>query len=492
MMHVSRRRFLEATAMLAATAPLAGVDAKGRGAPMDGVAMADAVRGGKTTPGALVEAAIARLEKANPKINAVAFPNFDRARAQAAKGVAGPLAGIPTVIKDIQPQAGLPFTNGCRGLKDVVAPATHPYLQAVEASGAISIGRSTTPEFGLTCTTEPLLTGNTRNPWNTDHSSGGSSGGSGACVAAGVVPVAHATDGGGSIRIPAAVNGLVGLKPSRGRMAGSTGMKAVTDLSVWCCVSRTVRDTAAWFAATEATGADRRFDPVGVVAGAGERKRLRIGAQLSGNGAPPHPEVARVFGDAVRLLEKLGHKVADQPLAFDVAGAADAFSVAWGVGAARGAQAVAAHLGRAPGPDDLEPLTLGWAEIGRKQGPEQIAKAMATLEDITKRYVGQFETIDIYMTPTLGRPPVRIGELAPTRPYAEVQGLLNDYVRYTPMENVAGVPAISLPIGMSRDGLPIGIQFATRPGGERVLLELAYALEAELEWHKRIPPNWVG
>ncbi|MCA3255273.1 MAG: amidase [Alphaproteobacteria bacterium] len=492
MMHVSRRRFLEATAMLAATAPLAGVDAKGRGAPMDGVAMADAVRSGKTTPAALVEAAIARLEKANPKINAVAFPNYDRARAAAAKAAAAPLAGIPTVIKDIQPEAGLPFTNGCRGLKDVIAPATHPYLRAVGASGAISIGRSTTPEFGLTCTTEPLLTGNTRNPWSLDHTAGGSSGGSGAAVAAGVVPVAHATDGGGSIRIPAAVNGLVGLKPSRGRMAGGTAMKAVTDLSVWCCVSRTVRDTAAWYAATEATGPDQRFAPVGVVAGRGEARRLRVGAQLSGNGAPPHPEVARVFADAIRLLEKLGHRVADQPLAFDVAGAADAFSVAWGVGAARGAKAVADHLGRAPGPDDLEPLTLGWAEIGRRQTPETMAKATATLEDLAARYNAQFEALDIYMTPTLGRPPVRIGELAPTRPYGDVQALLNDYVRYTPMENVSGAPAISLPIGMSRDGLPIGIQFASKPGGEKLLLELAYALEAELEWHKRIPPVWVG
>jgi amidase len=487
----SRRRFLQATATLAVAAPLSGTAAKATGTSMDAVAMADAVAKGRTTPAVLVEAAIARLEKANPKINAVAFANYDRARAAAARA-SGPLAGVPTVIKDIQPEAGLKFTNGCRGLKDRIADKTHPYLAAVENAGLLSIGRSTTPEFGLTCTTEPLLTGASRNPWSLDHSCGGSSGGSGAAVAAGVVPVAHATDGGGSIRIPASINGLVGLKPSRGRQAGGTAMKAVTDLSAWNCVSRTVRDTAAWFHATQATGPDAQFTPEPLVTGPGAAK-LRIGAQAMGNGTPPHPEVARVFDEAVRMLERtLGHKVVQQPLAVDIAKTSEAFGVAWGVGAARAVADVEKHLGRAPGPDDLEPLTISWAQTARTAGMEGIMRAQGALEELANRYLAQFESIDIYMTPTLGRPPVRIGELGPTRPYPEVAGLLNDYVRYTPLENVAGVPAISLPIGMSRDGLPIGIQFAAQPGREGLLLQLAYALERELEWHRRVPPNWVG
>ncbi|MDO9488693.1 MAG: amidase [Sphingomonadaceae bacterium] len=488
----SRRRFLEATALLAATAPLGGCMRARGSAPNDAVAMAEAVRSGRTTASALVEAAIARLERANPQINAVAYPNSDRARAAAATA-SGPLGGVPTVIKDISPQAGLPYTSGSRAYARRVPTETSPYLQAVERAGVISIGRSTSPEFGLTATTEPLLTGATRNPWNLGHSPGGSSGGSGAAVAAGVVPVAHATDGGGSIRIPAAVNGLVGLKPSRGRMAGSASAAAddVTSVSVGNCVSRTVRDTAAWFAATEAREGSR-FAPVGVVTGPG-RDRLTIGVHLArGDGTLPHGDVQNVFSNASLLLERLGHKVVDQPLAFDGDKSAAAFTTLWGAGAAHDIQGVAKLLGRMPGPDDLEPLTFGMASVAQQAGEAGVRAAIATLGEVARRYTAQFEAIDIYMTPTLALPPVPIGYLATTLPFELQQQRLNDYVAYTPIENIAGAPSISLPMGMSRDGLPIGIQFATRPGGERVLLELAFELERELEWYRNKPPLWVG
>jgi amidase len=489
----SRRRFLEATALLAASAPLAGcVRGAGGTAPMDAVAMADAVRTGRTTASALVEAAIARLEKVNPQLKAVAYPNFDRARAAAAVNPAGPLGGVPTLIKDITPQAGLPYTSGVRAYRTRVADRTSAYLEAVDRSGAISIGRSTTPEFGLTATTEPLLTGPTRNPWSLEHSAGGSSGGSGAAVAAGVVPVAHATDGGGSIRIPASVNGLVGLKPSRGRMAGSANDRDITAVSVANCVSRTVRDTAAWYAATEATGADARFTPVGVVAGPSER-RLRVGMNLRrGDGSLPHADVQNVFSNAQLLLQRLGHRVSDQPLPFDGAKSADAFNTLWGAGAARNIQEVTKFLGRAPGPGDLEPLTFAMAAVAQKAGPEGVRNAIAVLTDVANRYNAQFEAIDIYMTPVLALPPVPIGFLATTQPYEVQAERLLSYVAYTPIENVAGAPSIALPMGMSRDGLPIGIQFATKPGGERLLLELAFELERELEWYRQTPPLWVG
>jgi amidase len=454
MTNVTRRRFMEAAATLAATAPLgACASGSGRPAPADAVAMAEAVRTGRTTPQALVEAAIARLEKVNPRINAVAYPNYDRARAMAAAAPTGPLAGVPTLIKDISPQRGLPYTSGSRAWRNRIAERSSPYLEAVERSGVISIGRSTTPEFGLTATTEPLLTGPTRNPWNLDHSAGGSSGGSGAAVAAGVVPVAHATDGGGSIRIPASVSGLVGLKPSRGRMAGAGGDRDVTAVSVGNCVSRTVRDTAAWFAATEASGAEARFPAVGVVTGPSGR-RLRIGMHLvRGDGSLPHGDVQNVFSDAGLLLQRLGHRVGDQPLAFDGARTADAFTTLWGAG---------------------------------------VGAAIETLTAAANAYNAQFDAIDVYMTPVLAMPPVRIGELSPAAPYEQQQRLLNSYVAYTPLENVAGAPAIALPIGRSRDGLPIGIQFSAAPGGERMLIELAFELERELEWYRNLPPLWVG
>ncbi|MFC3711822.1 amidase [Sphingoaurantiacus capsulatus] len=487
----SRRRFLEASALLAATAPLAGCIRPSGSMPNDAVAMADAVRSGKTTASALVEAAIARLERANPQINAVAYPNYDKARKAAAAGVTGPLGGVPTLIKDITPEAGLPYTSGSRAFAKRVPTETSPYLLALERSGAISIGRSTTPEFGLTATTEPLLTGATRNPWHLGHSAGGSSGGSGAAVAAGVVPVAHATDGGGSIRIPASVNGLVGLKPSRGRMAGS-GPDQVTNVSVANCVSRTVRDTAAWFAATEATGEGARFAPVGVVTGASSR-RLKIGLNLKrGDGSLPHGDVQNVFSNASLLLQRLGHRVSDQSLPFDTNKSTTAFTTLWGAGAARDIQAVAKALGRMPGPDDLEPLTFGMAEVARKAGEQGVQQAIATLTEVARSYNAQFETIDIYMTPVLALPPVPIGFLSTSDPFEQQQERLNSYVAYTPVENVAGAPSIALPMGQSRDGLPIGIQFATKPGGERVLLELAFELERELEWYRNKPPLWVG
>jgi amidase len=489
----SRRRFLQATTLLAASAPLGGcVTRAGRPTPMDAVAMADAVRTGKTTASALVEAAITRLEKVNPQINAVAYPNFDRARAAAAANPSGPLGGVPTVIKDITPQAGLPFTQGSRAFRDRIAERTAPYLEAVEQSGVVSIGRSTTPEFGLTATTEPLLTGPSRNPWNLAHSTGGSSGGSAAVVAAGVVPIAHATDGGGSIRIPASANGLVGLKPSRGRMAGSANDKDVTAVSVGNCVSRTVRDTAAWFAATEATGAEARFAPVGVVAGSSGR-RLRIGMHLArGDGSLPHADVQNVFSNASLLLQRLGHRLRDQPLPFDGAKSADAFNTLWGAGAARNIQEAAKHLGRAPGQDDIEPLTFGMAAVARKAGEAGVRSAIAALTEVANRYNAQFDAIDVYMTPVLALPPVPIGFLSTTQPYETQAERLMSYVAYTPIENVAGAPSIALPMGKSRDGLPIGIQFATKPGGERILLELAFELERELEWYRETPPLWIG
>jgi len=276
-------------------------------------------------------------------------------------------------------------------------------------------------------------------------------------------------------------------------MAGPAPAAAdVTSVSVANCVSRTVRDTAAWFAATEATGADARFAPVGVVTGPGG-KRLKIGLHLArGDGTLPHGDVQNVFSNAALLLERLGHKVADQPLAFDGNGSASAFTTLWGAGAARDIQGVAKLLGRMPGPDDLEPLTFGMATVAQRAGEAGVRAAIATLGEVAARYNAQFDAIDIYMTPTLALPPVPIGHLATTQPFELLQQRLNDYVAYTPIENVAGAPSISLPMGMSRDGLPIGIQFATKPGGERVLIELAFELERELEWYRNKPPLWVG
>ncbi|MGI4879869.1 MAG: amidase, partial [Janthinobacterium lividum] len=489
---VSRRSFLEAGAALAAVAPLTGAGAKTE-RPRDAVAAAADVADGKTTPAVLVADAIARLDRVNPLINAVSHTNYDRARraAAASSGATGPFAGVPTLIKDNIEQAGLPWTAGSRALRNRIGVVDSPVAVAIARAGLISIGRSNLPEFGLLPTTEPLLSGPTRNPWRPDRSSGGSSGGSAAAVAAGVVAVAHGNDGGGSIRIPASCCGLVGLKPSRARMIGETG-RSVTDLGVEGCLSRTVRDTAAWIAACEALGPDAVYPPVGLVTGPSGSK-LRIGLQrASGLGRQPHADVGAVFDRSVRLLQRHGHRMVDAAPVYDGAAVAAAFETLWSAGAAARIKVATAALRRPPTARDVEPLSLSWAASGARSTEADIARSVAALQLLEKQYAAQFDRYDVLMTPVLGAPPVGIGTLAPTHSYAELADTLRDYVAYTPIENASGAPAISLPMGAAHDGLPIGLQFTTRPGGERILLELAYDLERELDWHRRHPPVWVG
>ena len=489
---LTRRTFFEAAAVLAATAPLTGVEGR-RPPPRDAVGAAAALDRERTTPAALVAAAIVRLERVNGLINAVAHPNYDRARTAAASvpGPAGPMAGIPTLIKDNIEQAGLPWTSGCRALRRRIGVADSPAAAAIARAGLLSIGRSNLPEFGLLPTTESLLTGPTRNPWSLGHSAGGSSGGSAAAVAAGVVAVAHGNDGGGSIRIPASCCGLVGLKPSRARMIGDTG-RAVTDFGVQSCLSRTVRDTAAWLAAMERPAGDAVYSPVGLVTGPSGR-RLRIGlAPQSAIGRAPDADVVAVFDATVRLLHKHGHRMVDAPPPFDGPAVAAAFETLWSAGAAGRVKVAAVALGRPPTRNEVEPLTLSWAAAGARFGPDEIARAVAALQLLERQYTAQFDNYDVLLTPVLASAPLAISVLDPMRNYAELSTMLAHYVAYTPIENASGACAIALPLGFSRGGLPIGLQFTARPGAERTLLELAYALERTTDWHHRRPPLWAG
>jgi amidase len=496
---VTRRRFLAAATTLAAlsacrSAGIGAATAQSDAGWIDAVAQAKGVAEGRLRPLDLVNAAIARLDAVNPRINAVRLPNYDRARAVATNGVAGPLAGVPTLIKDNVREAGLPYTQGSRALAATIADKTDAYPAAIAAAGLVSIGRSTLPEFGLTATTEPVLTGATRNPWNLEHSTGGSSGGSAAAVAAGVVAVAHANDGGGSIRIPASKCGLVGLKPSRRRMAGhEASSDDVTNLAVEGCVSRSVRDTAAWFHATQATGPGVAFAPAPLVAGPAA-ERLRIGMRLEKPvGGLPDADVQRVFADTAALLGRLGHKVRDVPAAYQGRDFIKAFINLWEIGAAGAVADIIAALPGGTDPDTvLEPLTLGMAAAGRSYRPERQAEITATLSRTMQEYRAQFADIDVYVTPVLGLAPAQIGYIAPTIPWPEQRDRLIGYAGYTELENVAGVPSIALPIGQSAGGLPIGMQFAAAPGREALLLALAYEVERELRWDERKPAVWVG
>jgi len=495
-MNFSRRRFLDAAAVLAVASPMAGrAAAKSKSdAPVtDAVAIAQAVRAGSTTPLAEVDKAIARLEKANPKINAVHFPNYERARERARAGVTGPLAGVPTLIKDNVPQKGLPNTSGSKLFLKRIPDADGPYVQAIERAGLISIGRAALPEFAETVTTESFFTGITRNPWNLDRSSGGSSGGTGAAVAAGVVPVAHGNDRAGSIRHAAAPCGLVGLKPSRGRMAGDEKSRSVTDLNVQGPLSRTVRDTAAWLAATEYVGEGGALPPVGVVSG-GPNRRLVIGVRQEKpyNGELPSAAVQRVFSDAAALLGRLGHDVRHQPAPFDGPKAGQAFLTSWEAGVVSMLATVEKLIGRPLTASDVEPRRFQMAARGRSVSMAQLGEAVRDMQAAAESYVAQFEHIDVYMTPVFSTEPVRIGEFGPAGSWDEQRPHIIDYAGYCWIDNVAGTPAISLPMGFSPGGLPIGIQFTARPGNERVLLELAYQLEGEVRWWRKLPPVWVG
>lgn len=486
---LQRRQFLEMAALAALVQAGPARAASGGLDGADAAQLALALKQGRVTSPELVEGALARLAKVNGTLNACRFLYADAAREQAATRRAGAIAGIPTFTKDLVSEKGRAYTQGSRAFAQRVGVEDGGSAAALRAAGLISLGRSTTPEFGLLPTTEPLLGGPTRNPWNPAHSSGGSSGGAGALVAAGVVPFAHATDGGGSIRIPASANGLVGLKPSRARMAGEQMRKGMAALSTSGCVSRSVRDTAAWLAALEAR--DGPLKPVGLVTGA-SRRPLRIGLRMEGPGIVPHADVRAVFDSATDLLKRLGHRPVDAPAPYDTPGVGAAFLALWSKGAAQAVGEVAAALGREAGPDDVEPATLAFAARARALTAAQDAAAQAVLAGAVASWLGQFDSFDVLMTPVLTAPPPGIGWLGPDVAFETLLERVMAMVAYTPMENLAGAPAIALPLGMSAGGLPIGLQFSARPGAERLLLELAYAIERARPWARLKPRLWAA
>jgi amidase len=414
---------------------------------------------------------------------------YDRARASAGAAAAGPFKGVPTLVKDLLDVTGAPTKFGCRAFANAPpAPAQTKYADALFAAGLVPIGKSTTPEFGFTATTEPLLTGPTRNPWNTDHSSGGSSGGSAAAVAAGVVPIAHASDGGGSIRIPASCCGLVGLKVSRGRHIDAGRDDGPLPISVNGAVTKTVRDTAAWLVAMQRTGDDKVFAPVEMVT-APSTRRLKIGMQIKTFlGKDPDPEVAAETAAVGEALKVLGHDVREFTVPINGQQFSDAFTLYWANMALEIRESVRKMAPNAPLDQLLEPLSLGLADLAEKQGPAAVARAVATLRADQRTYEGMFPGIDVLLTPVLAKPPVKIGELAPTLPFEQFLKI-TDYVAYTPLINAVGAPAISLPLGWSSGGLPIGIHFCAKAGDEKTLLELAYELEQAKPWKDRKAPN---
>ena len=416
----------------------------------------------------------------NDKVNAVVAQDFDAARA-AAKGKLpdSPLAGVPYLIKDLDDVKGLPTSHGSRIFGNGVADKTDSTAQSVLDAGMIVLGKTNTPEFGLLATTESLTLGPCHNPWALDHSTGGSSGGAAAAVASGMVPVAHASDGGGSIRIPASACGVFGLKPSRGRF-DLGGMPMPGDIGVKNCVSISVRDSAMVYSLSESHADAATFKPTGFVTGPA-KKRLKIAFNTQNYfGVEPDADVKAAIEATAKLCEGLGHEIVPVKDPIEGREFIDRFLTIWASGPAN-LVATAEKMGAKP-EDVLEPWTLGLAKFYASKPKDAMEQSLAYFKQVEARIATFMGDYDVWLTPVLASAAPKLGQQAPTVDFDTLFKRTTDYVSYTPVHNVAGTPAMSVPLGFSADGLPIGSQFAAAKGNEATLFALAYELEAAQPW----------
>ncbi len=476
-------------------------------ADLDATAQADLVRTGKATPTELVDAAIARIEARNPALNAVIVELFDSAR-EAARGDLpdGPFRGVPFLIKDLGiTAAGTRMSAGMKAVKDAgyVSPADSFLMSKFRAAGFVTVGKTNTPELGILPTTEPAAFGPSRNPWNTEHSTGGSSGGSAAAVAAGMVPVAHANDGGGSIRIPASCCGMVGLKPSRGRVSQGPEWGDIRGGLV-CdhVVSRSVRDTAAIL---DCIGGPMPGDPYYAPPPArpfateldADPGKLDIGYTYSrltpdGSVEPAEPDCVAAVEHAVDVLRKLGHtcteSFAEEVLSDDEY--IPKFLSVWSAGVAQDIDVWSKLIGREIGEEDVEPCTWALDRMGRSISAAGYLEGQRWLQKNTRDLAQWWSARghDLILTPTLAEPPAPIGAFdAPTG--AGIMAMMRSavYAAFTPPFNVTGQPAISLPMHHSASGLPIGVHIVAPYAREDLLIRVSAQLEREVGGWKMLP-----
>ena len=470
-------------------------------ARVDAVGLAAMIRAGNLSAVEAVQATIDRIERLNGDLNAVIHRQFDRALELAASDDLpdGPFRGVPMLIKDLwAEEAGQPQHGGMQALKDTgfTADADSNLVTRYKQAGFINVGRTNTPELGLVATTEPRSYGPTRNPWNPGHGPGGSSGGAAAAVASGMVPAANASDGGGSIRIPAAMCGLVGLKPSRGRI--SQGPKEEWSFSCQHVVTHTMRDTAAILDACaipfpgDGVVAPDHGRPYAERVGA-DPGSLRIGLMPDNHRVPTHADCEAATRRTADLLADMGHEVVEsRPEAFGQIGElkelAWAFILNWSVGAVVNLETLGARLGRTVTADDVEPGTWFLAERGRGFTAPDYARAQAVMGTWRRALATWWEDFDLLLTPTTAAPPPPLGELTPTDedPVRGSKGSV-PYSVYTSPFNTSGQPAISLPLGSS-DGLPVGVQLVAAYGREDLLIAVGAQLEAEVRWSEHRAP----
>ena len=452
--------------------------------------MARLIRDGEVSAADLAETARALIDSLDA-LNAVA-DLADGPFPEPAAG--GALAGVPFAVKELLAWPGVPWTMGSRLMAANPAPGFSPYAARIRDCGLNVICSTASSEFGLLGSTESALRGPTLNPWREGLSAGGSSGGSAVLVAAGIVPMAHGDDAGGSLRVPAALNGVFGFMPSNRRcMPAWPDAPGFASLVVEHCMSRSVRDSAHFLAATERTGPDAVYPPAGLVAGP-SAARLRI-AVLAPTliGRDPDKAVARELDRAAELCEGLGHHVEiAEPPGVDGQALSDGFFTAAALAMSQMSQTAAQMLGRSPGPAELEPFTLELIERATTLGPNAQADCERALADAGRAYLRLFERYDVVLSPTLARLPWPLGHLSPAAGRETLIRRTEEAVGYTPVHNAAGCPAMTVPLG-HHDGLPVGIHFAAAPGADRLLLALAYELEAAAPWaHVRADTAWLA
>ncbi|KWX22058.1 amidase [Mycolicibacterium wolinskyi] len=450
----------------------------------DAVGLVEELRAGRVSAADLIEAAVTRVEAVNPTLNGLAFEAFDRAHARGAapSPYGGFFDGVPTFVKDNVAVEGMPTMSGTDAWEPRPEPAHGDFARAYLATGLVPLGKTRLSEFGFSASCEHPRLGPVRNPWNPDYTAGASSSGSGAFVAAGVVPIAHANDGGGSIRIPAACNGLVGLKPSRGRLPQDANLRRMPLRIVSDgVVTRSVRDTAALYREMERVYRNPKLPPIGDVSRPG-KQRLRIAVCTQSIAREASPEMRELTLKTAALLEELGHRIT--PIGNPVpASFKDDFLLYWAFLAYALVRGGTRTFGPSFDRGRLDNLTLGLERFaGRNlyRLPVAITR-LARTRRITERLSNSYDAV---LMPTLAEPTLPIGRLDPTADYEQIIERLIDWVAFTPLQNATGDPAISLPLAQTATGLPVGMMLSTTVGREARLLELAYELEEAQPWRR--------
>jgi len=423
---------------------------------------------------------------------------YEQARqAASAELPQGPFTGVPFLVKDLGcAYAGVRMTFGSAFLRDYVPAFDSELAVRHKRAGLVTMGKTSTSEFGLLTTAEPSLFGPCRNPWNTDRSTGGSSGGSAAAVAAGIVPMAHGGDGGGSLRIPASCCGVFAIKPTRARNpVGPEYGDLYGGLPVEHAITRSVRDSAALLDATSGPDIGDPYwapppkQPFAEEVGANPG-RLRIAFTVaSPTGVPVHPDCVSAVREAAALCADLGHDVEEASIPVDAAGLVDAFVTAFSSGLAWNIDHMARVIGRNPTPDQFEPLTWAFYQVGSQHSAAQYLEAVAALQKTT-RQIGRFFTdYHLWLTPTVTEPPLPLGAFDPT-PEDPLQGIsrMAVFIPFTPIANFTGQPAMSVPLSWNSEDLPVGAHFLGRFGDEATLFRLAAQMEEARPWTRRRPP----